>query len=105
MSVLRVIYLALAVWGAVTPLYFTNIWFGEVGYDLSLLIAAWKANPATLGLYWDLIIATMALSIWVIAEVYVRKNWTALIAIPVSFAIGPSCGLPLYLFLRTGPVR
>ena len=55
MSPLRMIYLTLAVGGAVMPLYFTNIWFGEIGYDLSLLIAAWKANPATLGLYWNLI--------------------------------------------------
>ncbi len=105
MSPLRMIYLTLAVGGAVMPLYFTNIWFGEIGYDLSLLIAAWKANPATLGLYWNLIIASLALSIWVIAEVYVRKNWIALIAVPATFGIGLSCGLPLYLFLRTGPVR
>lgn len=105
MSPLRMIYLTLAVGGAVMPLYFTNIWFGEIGYDLSLLIAAWKANPATLGLYWNLIIASLALSIWVIAEVYVRKNWIALIAVPATFGIGLSCGLPLYPFLRTGPVR
>ena len=105
MSPLRMIYLTLAVGGAVMPLYFTNIWFGEIGYDLSLLIAAWKANPATLGLYWNLIIASLALSIWVIAEVYVRKNWIALIAVPATFGIGLSGGLPLYLFLRTGPVR
>ena len=105
MSPLRMIYLTLAVGGAGMPLYFTNIWFGEIGYDLSLLIAAWKANPAALGLYWNLIIASLALSIWVIAEVYVRKNWIALIAVPATFGIGLSCGLPLYLFLRTGPVR
>lgn len=105
MSPLRMVYLALAVGGAVLPLYFTNLWFGEVGYDLGLLVAAWKANPAALALYWDLIIAALALSIWAMAEVYVRKNWIALVAIPVTFTIGPGCGLPLYLFLRTARVH
>ena len=63
MSILRMIYLALAVWGAVT------------------------------------------LTVWVIAEVAVRRNWLALIAIPATFGIGVSCGLPLYLFLRSAPVK
>ena len=34
----------------------------------------------------------------------VRRNWSALVAIPATFLIGVSCGLPLYLFLRTRPV-
>ena len=45
------------------------------------------------------------LTIWVLAEVAVRRNWVGLLAIPATFCIGVSCGLPLYLFLRTAPVR
>ena len=48
-----------------------------------------------------LVIAAIALTIWIIAETRVRKNWSALIAIPATYCIGVSCGLPLYLFLRT----
>ena len=51
------------------------------------------------------VIPTIALTIWIIAEVAVRRNWGALIAIPATFCIGVSCGLPLYLFLRSAPIR
>lgn len=104
MSVLRMIYLALAVWGAVHPMSWFLAWFSEHGYSLAGMVEAWHANAATSGLVWDLTIAAVALTVWIIAEVWVRKNWTALIAIPATFCIGVSCGLPLYLFLRTRPV-
>ena len=41
---------------------------------------------------------------WIVAEVAVRRNWSALWAIPATALFGPGCGLPLYLFLRTRPV-
>jgi hypothetical protein len=104
MSFLRLIYLGLAIWGTVHPMIFFGPWVQEHGYDLQALIAAWKTNAATTGLYWDLVIAAIALTLWILAEVSVRRNWLALIAIPATFLIGVSCGLPLYLFLRTRPI-
>lgn len=104
MSLLRVIYLGLAVWGAIHPMSYFVAWFQENGWSLSGMIDAWYVNDATSGLVWDLTIAAIALTIWILAEVYVRKNWLALIAVPATFCIGVSCGLPLYLFLRTRPV-
>ncbi|WP_298295898.1 DUF2834 domain-containing protein [uncultured Litoreibacter sp.] len=104
MSVLRMIYLALAVWGAIHPMSWFIAWFNENGYSLSEMVNAWHANAATSGLVWDLTIAAIALTVWIIAETWVRKNWIALVAIPATFCIGVSCGLPLYLFLRTRPV-
>lgn len=105
MSILRMIYLALAVWGAIHPMYYFISWFNENGYDLMAMVDAWHVNAATSGLVWDLTIAAVALTVFVIAEVAVRRNWIALIAIPATFCIGVSCGLPLYLFLRTAPVK
>ena len=105
MSALRMIYLALAIWGAIHPMYYFITWFQAEGYSLSLMVDAWHANAASSGLAWDLTIAAIALTVWILAEVYVRKNWIALIAIAATFGIGVSCGLPLYLFLRTAPVR
>jgi hypothetical protein len=69
------------------------------------MIDAWYVNAATSGLVWDLTIAAITLTIWVLAEVTVRRNWIALLAIPATFCIGVSCGLPLYLFLRAKPIR
>ncbi|MFT6451154.1 MAG: hypothetical protein ACJA06_000635 [Halocynthiibacter sp.] len=101
MSALRMIYLGLALWGAIFPMYYFVTWGRENSLSLTGLIEAWQANAATSGLAWDLIIAAIALSIWAIAETRVRRNWVALWALPVTLFIGVSCGLPLYLFLRT----
>ena len=104
MSFLRFIYLALAVWGTIQPLMFFFPWLQEKGWDLQGMVAAWTANGAVSGLTWDLIIAAIALTVWILAEVAVRRNWSGLLAIPATFCIGVSCGLPLYLFLRSRPV-
>lgn len=105
MSVLRVIYLALAIWGAIHPMYYFVQWFQENTWDIMAMVDAWHVSAATSGLVWDLTIAALALTLWIIAEVATRRNWGALIAIPATFCIGVSCGLPLYLFLRSAPVR
>jgi hypothetical protein len=104
MSPLRWIYLGLALWGAIHPMYYFVSWFQENGWNLGAMIDAWYVNDATTGLTWDLTIAAVSLTIWMIAEVAVRRNWSALIAIPATYCIGVSCGLPLYLFLRSRPV-
>ena len=105
MSILRVIYLVLAVWGAVHPMYYFITWFRANAFDIMAMVDAWHANAASSGLVWDLTIAAVTLTVWIIAEVAVRRNWAALIAIPATFGIGVSCGLPLYLFLRSAPVK
>lgn len=104
MSILRMIYLALAIWGAVHPTIYIAQWVASNGIDIAGLITLWTANAATSALFWDLLIASIALTVFVLAEVAVRRNWIGLIAIPATFLIGLSCGLPLYLFLRTRPV-
>ena len=104
MTAMRWIYLALAIWGAIHPMYYFVSWFQENGWNLGAMIDAWYVNDATTGLTWDLTIAAVSLTIWIIAEVFVRRNWVALIAIPATFCIGVSCGLPLYLFLRSKPI-
>ncbi|MEY1554027.1 DUF2834 domain-containing protein [Yoonia sp. R2331] len=104
MSPLRWVWLALAIWGAIHPMYYFVQWFLENGWSIMAMFDAWHLNAATSGLVWDLTIAAVTLTIWIIAEVAVRRNWLALIAIPATFCIGVSCGLPLYLFLRAKPV-
>ena len=105
MSPVRIIYLALAVWGAIHPMYYFVTWFNMHGYDIMAMVDAWHVNAAGSGLVWDLTIAALALTVWIISEVSVRRNWLALAAIPATFGIGVSCGLPLYLFLRSRPVQ
>ena len=104
MTPLRLAYLALAIWGAVHPMYWFLTHMRETGTGLGGLIDAWYVNASTTGLTWDLTIAAITLTVWIIAETSVRKSWLALAAIPATFGIGVSCGLPLYLFLRAKPL-
>ncbi len=104
MTPMRWVYLGLAIWGAIHPMYYFVSWFQENGWNLGAMIDAWHVNDATTGLTWDLTIAAVSLTIWILSEVAVRRNWSALIAIPATYCIGVSCGLPLYLFLRSRPV-
>lgn len=104
MARLRLVYLALAVWGAVHPMWWFLAYMRETGTGLAGLIDAWYVNASTTGLTWDLTIAAITLTVWIIAETVPRKQWLGLIAIPATFGIGVSCGLPLYLFLRSRPV-
>ncbi|MEM6759250.1 MAG: DUF2834 domain-containing protein [Pseudomonadota bacterium] len=104
MSLLRLVYLALAIWGSIHPMYYFIAWFQENGWSIMAMVDAWHVNAATSGLVWDLTIAAVALTVFIIAEVAVRRNWLGLVAIPATFCIGVSCGLPLYLFLRSRPV-
>ncbi len=101
---IRWVYLGLAVWGAIHPMYYFISWFRDNGVSLSKMVDAWHVNAATSGLVWDLTIAAIALTVFIVSEVAVRPNWIALIAIPATFGIGVSCGLPLYLYLRSRPV-
>ncbi len=101
---LRHLWLALALWGAVHPMVYFVTWLARNGWSPGGLIDAWFANAATTGLTWDLMISAVALTLWVLAEVAVRRNWEALWAIPATVLIGVSCGLPLYLWLRSRPV-
>lgn len=102
MRPLRLLFLGLAIWGAIHPMAYFLQWFQANGWSLWQMVDAWHANAATSGLVWDLTIAAIALTVWVIADCVSRRHWWGLIAIPATFGIGVSCGLPLYLFLRAG---
>ena len=98
---MRHVYLILAIIGAIVPMYYFVSWFEEHGYDLGAMVEAWNVNDAATGLTYDLTISAVALLVWVIAETARNGRWLNLIAIPATFCIGVSCGLPLYLWLRT----
>ncbi len=88
MSPLRLAFLVLAIWGAVHPMYWFVTYMRETGTGLSGLIDAWYVNASTTGLTWDLTIAAIALTLWVVAESISRKAWVNLVAIPATSASG-----------------
>ncbi|MFQ5439220.1 MAG: DUF2834 domain-containing protein [Paracoccaceae bacterium] len=105
MSTLRLVYLILALVGAVVPLAHLIPWMQVNGADPAVLIGVWKANEATRALYYDALIAAAVLNLWIVVETYVRKDYWVLACLPVIWLIGISSALPLFLFLRTRPVR
>ena len=98
---MRNVFLLLAIWGAIHPMYYFITWFQAEGWDIMAMVEAWHVNAATSGLVWDLTIAAISLTIWILVEATKNRNWLSLIAIPATFCIGVSCGLPLYLYLRS----
>jgi len=100
---MRFVWLALAVWGTIHPMYYFIGWFNANAWDIMAMVDAWHANAATSGLVWDLTVAAVTLTIWAIYESFSRKDYLALLAVPATFMIGVSCGLPLYLYLRSRP--
>lgn len=100
---IRHLYLALAILGAIVPMYYFVSWFEAFGYDLGAMVEAWNVNDATTGLVWDLTISYAALVVWVLYETARNGRWVNLVAIPAGICIGVSCGFPLYLWLRSRP--
>ncbi|WP_151717413.1 DUF2834 domain-containing protein [Gemmobacter serpentinus] len=94
MSVLRALYLALTLAGAAHGLH--RLIEAGVPPLLDLL------GPVT---DWNLACAGAALVFWALAETWVRRNWLALLSLPATALLGLGCGLPLYLFLRSAPIR
>ncbi|MDO5605838.1 MAG: DUF2834 domain-containing protein [Paracoccus sp. (in: a-proteobacteria)] len=45
-------------------------------------------------------LAMIVLSVWSLVETMVRRDWWALLALPVM-VLGIGCALPFYLFLRS----
>ena len=97
---IRWLWLALAIWGTIHPMVWFVTWFQANGWSLPGMVEAWHANAATSGLVWDLTVAAVTLTLWILVESVRSRNWRGLWAIPAIYGIGVSCGLPLYLFLR-----
>ena len=103
MSAIRAVYLALAVLGAILPMFYFISWFEQHGYDLGAMVEAWNVNDAATGLVWDLTVSYAALVAWVLYETLRNRRWLNLLAIPAGICVGVSFGFPLYLFLRSKP--
>ena len=74
MRKLRLVFLGLALWGAVHPMYYFIRWFRANGWEFGPMIDAWNMNTASSGLVWDLTISALVLTIWIGAG---RRTCTA----------------------------
>jgi hypothetical protein len=98
----ELIYLALAVAGAILP-WLANLDFirqSDGSFDIGRFVAMASANPAAASLSRDLAIGATAVVIWMVREsrrLQMRGLvWVLLSCITIAFA----CGAPLFLYLR-----
>jgi len=96
---LRLVYIALIIVGTVLPWSYFYAWFAANGWSLGAMIDAWYVNDATSGLVYNLTIAAVALTVWALVQGLVRRDYWALLVIPVTYGIGVSAGVPLALLL------
>lgn len=100
---LRHVFLALAIWGSIHPMYWFVTFFLANDWSLTALIDSWYVNAGTTALVWDLTIAAIAFTVWMLIDAVQRRDWLSLIALPTIYCIGISCGIPLYFWLRMRP--
>ncbi len=101
MSPIRILWLILCVLGIVLPMRHFLPWLAANDWSIGGMIDAWHTNDASSGLVWDLTIAAITLTLWILRESWTRRDWLGLVAIPATYLVGVSFGLPLYLFLRS----
>lgn len=99
---LALIYLALAVAGAVLP-WLANLAFIQGSgqpFDLGLFVQMANANPAAQSLSRDLAVGATAVTVWMVVEsrrLQMRGLvWVLLSCVTIAFAFGA----PLFLYLR-----
>lgn len=103
MHLFRHVFLALAIWGAIHPMYWFVTFFRANDWSISALIDSWYVNAGATGLVWDLTIAAIALTLWILIDAVQRRDWLSLLTLPTIYCIGLSCALPLYLWFRMRP--
>ena len=94
------VFLRLAVWSAVHPMYYFTSWMAQNEGGIGALLSAFFSTQASAGLALDLTVAAIALVVWIVFEAFKRRNFSGLISIPIILCIGLGCGLPFYFFMR-----
>lgn len=99
---MRHIYLGLAVLGAVLPYSQFIPFLAQQGLDISLLFDHLFANRISSFFGLDVIVSALAVLVFAVAQR--RRLGTPRLALCIlaTVGIGPSCGLPLLLYLRAG---
>lgn len=101
---LRHVYFSLFVLGIVLPYTFFGPWFLENGINVRLFLSELFSTRIGGGFGMDVFVSITVLLIFAWAEIRrlnIRRGWWILATIFVAAnAVGVSCGLPLFLYLR-----
>ncbi|MDR1313883.1 MAG: DUF2834 domain-containing protein [Deltaproteobacteria bacterium] len=93
-------YLGLALLGAVAPYSFLGQFLAANGPDFEALKAQAAASPVSAYFAVNMLVAALVTLVFIVREgrrLRMKGLWLPVVA---TFAIGVSCGLPLFLYLR-----
>lgn len=94
------LYLFLAIFGFIIPFSEFIPFLFRYHFDLGLMFNWMFENHISSFFTWDVIFSALAVLTFIIADIqsrHVKYRWWAFV---LTLLIGPSCGLPLYLYLR-----
>jgi hypothetical protein len=94
------VYFGLAVIGLVLPYSQFIVFLMKNGVDLGLIIHEITAYRISTFAWLDVVVTAIVVIVDVMEEKADLKQWWLPVA--ASLLIGPSCGLPLYLYMRSG---
>ena len=94
------IYLLLSVFGAILPYSLFISWLWQNDITLSLFLQNLTANSISLFALTDVILCAIVSILFILMDSRVVATKFRLIAVTATLLIGPSCGLPLYLYFR-----
>ena len=97
---MRRIWLLLAILGAAWPFSQFLPWLMEYGLNVDLMLRLLFANPISSFFAIDLLVTGIVVLVLMAIEGRernVRHRWVAMLG---TICVGPSFGLPLYLYLR-----
>ena len=98
---MKYFYLFATIAGTVIPLSAIFPWFMANGFNLKLLFQAVSATSVGLFAWLDVLIAAITLIGFIVVDAKANKIAYCYLAIIGTVCVGVSCGLPLYLYLRT----
>ncbi len=98
---MRFVYLLLAILGAAIPLSAFVPWVMEHGMQLDLMYSQILNDSLSLFAWLDVLIAAICLILFIFIDGQKHQVKHRYWAILLTCAIGVSCGLPFYLYLRS----
>ncbi|PKF49796.1 DUF2834 domain-containing protein [Enterovibrio nigricans] len=94
------LYLTIAIMGAIFPYAAFLPWVIENGVNPSQFLSELTQNPVSIFAWVDVVIAAIALIIFIITDGKRHQIRYRTLAIAGTLTIGVSFGLPFYLYLR-----
>ncbi|MGB0784609.1 MAG: DUF2834 domain-containing protein [Alphaproteobacteria bacterium] len=97
----RFFWYAMALIGAILPLYFLLPWAAEDPGNIWLFLEQATMNPASHTVAADIVWAAIVFSVYAILDAVRSRSLGLIVPIALTWTIGLSCGLPLFFAMKS----